>query len=220
MAVLGGERSQTVGAIDRMIEERHLLMHPFYVRWQKGKVTPEALRSYAIQYYAYESALPKFLETAMAHLPDGPALESLKDNLADEAGGPVPHPELWLRFAEALGVSREEVKDTPLLPRTANLVHTYESLCERGPDEALAALYAYEAQFPAVAASKADGLRRFYGVTSPAALEFFDLHATLDHEHAAGIRTGLVDSEPARESVALALDAWWNMLDSFEAMLV
>jgi pyrroloquinoline quinone (PQQ) biosynthesis protein C len=57
-------------------------------------------------------------------------------------------------------------------------------------------------------------------VTSPAALEFFDLHSTLDHEHAAGIRTGLVDSEQARESAALALDAWWGMLDTFEAMLV
>ena len=209
-----------MGAIDRMIEEQHLLMHHFYQRWQKGKVTPEVLRSYAVQYYAYESALPKFLEQAMAHLPDGPALESLKDNLADEAGGAVTHPELWLRFAEALGVSRQEVREATLLPRTVNLVYTYESLCDRGPDEALAALYAYEAQFPSVAATKAEGLRRFYGVTSSEALEFFDLHSTLDHEHAAGIRTGLVDSEQARESAALALDAWWGMLDTFEAMLV
>jgi len=150
-----------VGAIDRMIEEQHLLMHPFYQRWQKGKVTPEVLRRYAVQYYAYESALPKFLEQAMAHLPDGPALESLKDNLADEAGGAVTHPELWLRFAEALGVSRQEVREATLLPRTVNLVYTYESLCNRGPDEALAALYAYEAQFPSVAATMAEGLRRF-----------------------------------------------------------
>jgi pyrroloquinoline-quinone synthase len=209
-----------VGAIDRMIEEQHLLMHRFYQHWQKGKVTPEVLRSYAVQYYAYESALPKFLEQAMAHLPEGPALQSLKDNLADEAGGPVTHPELWLRFAEALGVSRQEVQEATLLPGTANLVYTYDSLCDRGPDEALAAIYAYEAQFPAVAASKADGLRRFYGITSPDALEFFDLHSTLDHEHAAGIRTGMVDSEQARESAALALDAWWGMLDTFEAMLV
>ena len=117
-----------MGAIDRMIEEQHLLMHPFYHRWQKGKVSLDALRSYAVQYYAYE------------------------------------------------------------------------------------------AQFPAVAATKADALRRFYGITSPEALEFFDLHSTLDHEHAAGIRTGLTDSEQARESAALALDAWWMMLDSFEAM--
>jgi len=208
-----------VGAIDRMIEEQHLLMHPFYTRWQRGKVPLEVLQSYAVQYYAYESALPGFLEQAMAHLDEGPALESLRDNLADEAGGPVTHPELWLRFAEALGVPRSEVQGAELLPRTANLVHTYASLCDRGAEEALAALYAYEAQFPSVAATKAEGLRRFYGVTSPEALEFFDLHSTLDHEHAAGLRVGLVDSEPARESAALALDAWWGMLDSFEAML-
>ncbi|HMC09202.1 MAG TPA: hypothetical protein VKL22_07770 [Actinomycetota bacterium] len=83
-----------MGAIDRMIEEQHLLMHPFYHRWQKGKVSLDALRSYAVQYYAYESALPLFLEKAMAHLPEGPALEALKENLNDEAGGPCPHPEL------------------------------------------------------------------------------------------------------------------------------
>ena len=204
--------------IDRMIDEQHLLTHPFYQRWQKGKVSPDVLRSYAVQYYAYESALPSFLEKAMVHFPDGPIKESLADNLRDEAGGEHPHPELWLRFAESLGLRRDEVQGADLLPRTANLVYTYESLCDRGAEEALAALYAYEAQFPAVAASKGDGLRRFYGVTDPGALEFFDVHATLDHEHAASLRSGLVESEQAREAAALALDAWWGMLDSFEAM--
>lgn len=204
--------------IDRMIEEQHLLTHPFYQRWQKGKVSLDVLRSYAVQYYAYESALPSFLQKAMAHFPDGPVKDCLADNLADEAGGDSPHPELWLRFAEALGLRREDVEGAPLLPRTANLVYTYECLCERGAEEALAALYAYECQFPAVAASKGDGLRRFYGVTDPGALAFFDVHATLDHEHAASLRRGLVESEQAREAAALALDAWWGMLDSFEAM--
>lgn len=207
-----------MGSIDLMIEEQQLLSHPFYLRWQKGKVSMEVLRTYAVQYYAYESALPSFLECAMDHVADGPARQSLADNLADEAGGPESHPELWLRFAGALGLTHEEVQEAELLPRTANLIHTYESLCNRGPEEALAALYAYEVQFPAVAASKAEGLRRFYGITDPAALAFFDVHATLDHEHAAGIRKGLVDSELAREAAALALGAWWGMLDTFEAM--
>lgn len=207
-----------MGSIDLMIEEQNLMTHPFYHRWQKGKVSMEVLRSYATQYYAYESALPRFLQCAIDHLPDGPARASLLDNLADESGGPNPHPELWLRFCDALGLGREDVRTAELLPRTANLVYTYESLCDRGPDEALASLYAYEVQFPAVAATKAEGLRRFYGITDRAALEFFDVHSTLDHEHAAGIRKGLVDSELAREAAALALDAWWGMLDAFEAM--
>ena len=204
--------------IDRIIEERHLLKHPFYQRWQRGEVSLAVLQSYAAQYYAYESALPSFLEKAMAHLPDGPARASLADNLADEAGGPNPHPELWLRFAEALGLAREDVQGAALLPGTLQLISTYEALCDRGADEALGALYAYESQFPAVAATKAQGLRTFYGITSPAALEFFDLHSTLDVEHAAGIASGINDTPAARQAVAQAAEAWWGMLDSFEAM--
>ncbi|GAC1369088.1 MAG: TenA family transcriptional regulator [Actinomycetota bacterium] len=205
-----------MGAIDRMIEEQHLLTHAFYQRWQKGKVSMEVLRSYATQYYAYESALPSFLEAAMSHQPDGPVRQALASNLADEVGGDKPHPELWLRFAESLGLTRQEVTQAELLPRTSNLVHTYESLCAHGPEEALGALYAYEAQFAQVAATKAAGLRQFYGITAPEALEFFDVHATVDDGHAEGIASGLNDGELAREAAALAIDAWWGMLDSFE----
>lgn len=204
--------------IDTMIDERHLLNHPFYRRWQMGKVQPEVLKEYAKQYYAYESALPSFLEKALVHLEDGPAKEALEENLADESGQPEPHPELWLRFAEAIGVSREEVQEAEMLPRTSNLVSTYNSLCEHGADEALGALYAYESQFSAIAKTKGDGLREFYGVAEPEALKFFDLHSTLDEEHAASIRMGMTDSALTRESVHLALEAWWGMLDQFEAM--
>lgn len=204
--------------IDAMIEERHLLTHPFYQRWQKGKVPAEVLKEYAKQYYAYESSLPTFLEKAINHVPEGPARTALEENLVDEAGLPEPHPQLWLRFAEALGLSADEVREAEPLPRTANLVKTYASLCEHGADEALGALYAYESQFAAVARTKAEGLRRFYGVNDESALEFFDLHGTLDDLHAAALRTGLTESAPAQESVRLALDGWWGMLDQFEEM--
>lgn len=207
-----------MGTIDRIIEERHLLKHPFYQRWQKGKVTPEVLREYTKQYYAYESQLPQFLTSALTHLDEGPARKAVEENLADESGQPEPHPALWIQFAEALGLTAEEVKQAEPLPRTANLVGTYQRLCDRGADEALGALYAYESQFSSIAQTKAEGLREFYGVTDEAALKFFDLHSTLDDDHAAALRTGLTENELARESVQLAVDAWWGMLDQFEAM--
>jgi pyrroloquinoline-quinone synthase len=207
-----------LSAIDRIIEDRHLLRHRFYERWQKGKVSQEVLREYAKQYYAYESKLPDFLTATLTHLEDGPAKEAVAANLADESGMPEPHPELWLRFSSALGLSRDDVVSAQLTPRTINLVETYASLCERGPDEALSALYAYEAQFSAIARTKGEGLREFYDVTDGDALKFFDIHAELDDEHAAALRSGLVDSELARESVHLAVEAWWCMLDQFEAL--
>lgn len=204
--------------IDRIIEDRHLLRHPFYERWQKGKVSQDVMREYAKQYYAYESKLPAFLTSALTHLEDGPAKDAVAANLADESGMPEPHPELWLRFAEGLGVSREDVLSAQLTPRTINLVETYASLCERGAEEALAALYAYEAQFAAIAKTKGDGLREFYEMTDEEALKFFDVHATLDDEHAASLRSGMVDSELSHESIHLAMEAWWCMLDQFEAL--
>ena len=63
--------------IDTIVKKRHLLTHPFYRRWQKGKVTTEVLKEYAKQYYHYESALPSFLEAASGHLDDGPAKDAV-----------------------------------------------------------------------------------------------------------------------------------------------
>lgn len=202
--------------INTIIKERHLLTHPFYQRWQKGKVSIEVLRQYAKQYYHYEAALPSFLSCALDHLPDGPAAQAVSQVLADESSHPKPHTELWLDFAAGIGVAREQVKETKATPRTVNLVETYRSLCARGSEEALGALYSYEAQIPEVAKVKGDGLRRFYEVTDPSALHFFDLHATMDVHHAEAIRSGFNDSELSRESAHLALDAWWSMLDQFE----
>ena len=38
--------------VDRMIEERSLLKHPFYQAWQRGDLSLDTLRSYA-QYYQH-----------------------------------------------------------------------------------------------------------------------------------------------------------------------
>jgi len=202
--------------INTIIKERHLLTHPFYERWQKGKVSLETLREYTKQYYHYEKALPSFLSSALEHLPEGSARTAVAEVLADESGHPKPHTELWLDFAAGLGVSEAEVKAAEPAPRTTNLVETYRSLCLRGAEEALGALYAYESQIPEVAKAKGAGLREFYELNDAKALKFFDLHATMDVHHAEAIRSGFVDSEFSRESAHLALDAWWSMLDQFE----
>ncbi len=204
--------------IDTIVKKRHLLTHPFYRRWQKGKVTTEVLKEYAKQYYHYESALPSFLEAAVDHLEDGPAKDAVKQVAEDEKSHPEPHKDLWMNFAKGLGLTEEEVRSSEPTPRTVNLIETYRSLCARGGEEALGAIYAYESQFPDVARTKAEGLREHYELNDQKALAFFDLHAELDVEHAKAIRSGFADSEYSREAAHLALDAWWGMLDQFETM--
>lgn len=202
--------------VNAIIKERHLLTHPFYVRWSQGKVSMEALQEYSRQYYHYEAALPSFLSAALEHVTEEPARSAVAEVLEDESFNPKPHAEMWLDFAAGLGVSQSEVQSCQPSVQTINLIETYRSLCSRGQEEAIGALYAYESQQPEVAEAKADGLVKFYDVNESSALSFFKLHSVLDIAHAKALRSALTDSELSRESAHLALDAWWGMLDQFQ----
>lgn len=106
------------------------------------------------------------------------------------------------------------------LPETTALVSTFRTLTrERSYLAGTAALLAYEAQVPAVAVAKLDGLKRFYGVTDPRGLAFFQVHVQADRYHADTgwqILRDHVKPDQAMEVVTAceqALAALWGMLD-------
>src|SRR5215475_13420562 len=155
--------TQLLDQIDAAIAEKNLLKHPFYQDWQAGKLSRESLRLYAAQYYRHVEAFPRHLRVLAAR-----ADERLKpvvlENLAEEENPARPHPQLWRDFGAALGVSEDDITHAPSLPGTQNVVQTFRDICaNRSLAEAVAALYAYEAQVPEIASTKLDGLRRFYG---------------------------------------------------------
>lgn len=206
--------------IDRLIDGRSLLDHPFYTKWIAGTLPAEALRVYARQYYAFESTFPRFL-SALHSRSDRPDVRAaLLDNLWDEEHGEANHAELWLRFAEGLGVPREDVRSAEPNGATRSLLETYRVAATEAPIPAgVAAVYAYERQVPAVAGSKIEGLRRFYGFTDGPTLSFFEVHALLDVDHAAQERRIIGELADGYESEVLdatsaALDAWWRFLDA------
>ena len=205
--------------IDAKVAEKHLLKHPFYQAWTRGELSREALRDYARQYYHHVAAFPTYLSAVHSHMEDQPARRSILSNLIDEEAGNPNHSELWLQFAESIGVAREEAHQTPLWDETRRLIDTFRTVCREGPTEAgLAALYAYESQIPAVAESKVEGLRRFYGLTDPEAYRYFTVHVEADREHAATERDLLAahlndgNAPTALKSVDAVLEALWEML--------
>jgi pyrroloquinoline-quinone synthase len=208
--------------VDRLIEGKSLLDHPFYTKWAAGTLPAEALHEYALQYYAFESSFPRFLSALHSRCDRADVRASLLENLWDEEHGDANHAELWLRFAEGLGVSRGDVRGAGWNDATRDLVDTYRRLAAEAPVAAgVAALYAYEKQVPGVAASKIDGLRRFYGITGGPALQFFEVHASLDVEHS-GHEAGIVEDLGAGqetevlEATSDALDAWWRFLGAVD----
>jgi pyrroloquinoline-quinone synthase len=212
----------TVRGIDREIARRHLLKHPFYQAWSHGEVARSTLQEYAGQYYQFERSFPKYVAAAFARTDDPAGRRALLGNLVDEEGRDPTHPELWLRFAEGLGLDRAAVSNAPTLAATRRLLATYERLAVRGTaGSALGALYAYESIFPAVAAEKARGLAAHYGITDERSLEFFRVHTVADVEHSAAerrlISAALANGEGAatERAVAQTVDAWWGFLDAF-----
>ena len=208
--------------VDRMIEERSLLKHPFYQAWQRGELTLDNLRTYAGQYYHHVLAFPQYVSGAHASCPGQNDRRELLENLIEEERGEENHPELWLRFGDALGVPREAIVEEQWLPETKHLVDTYRDVTKNGSfAEAATALYCYESQVPEVAKQKIAGLEKFYGVNDERGLQFFTVHIGADEWHAEvgrGFidRYGDVDPDAVRATAKRCLDALWGFLDGVE----
>jgi pyrroloquinoline quinone (PQQ) biosynthesis protein C len=206
--------------VARAVEGRTLLTHPFYQRWEAGTLAPGELNEYAVHYRAFEAALPGILHAVADRLESEgrtDAGELVARNLADELGHPEPHLALFDRFAHALPGAATA---TGPGPAARALTATYGSLVAEGPVAALAGLAAYETQASDIAVTKADGLRRWYGMDS-VGTAFWDVHATMDADHGewATESLDLLDADPATVAVAArrAADAWWAFLDEREA---
>jgi len=211
--------NQHLDKIDNDIADKHLLKHPFYLAWTRGELSKEALRDYGRQYYHHVVAFPTYLSAVHAKCDDQASRKQLLSNLVDEEAGSPNHSELWLRFAEGLGVSNVDVRSTEKQPETKNLIDTFRLVCgEKSTAEGLAALYAYESQIPVICESKIDGLKKHYGFTNPEHYRYFSVHIEADRQHSAAEREMLSayinnrNINSVRVSVRRVLDALWEML--------
>jgi len=175
-----------VDEIDARVASKHLLQHPFYQAWSRGELSLEALRDYATQYYHHVAAFPTYLSAVHAQTENAEVRRHILTNLIDEEAGTPNHPELWLQFAESLGLDRIEVKQSAQWPATKKLIEDFRSCCSnRGTGVGVAALYAYESQIPSVSEKKIEGLKKYYGFSNPDGCQYFTVHIEADREHAA-----------------------------------
>jgi len=184
--------------IDAVREAWNVLHHPFYARWSRGELTREELARYAGQYRHAVVALAEGAQRAgSAH--------------AEEER---THVALWDEFLAAVGGDAS----ADALPETEECAAAWSG--EHADELAsVAALFAIEAAQPAISETKRIGLERFYACE---ATRYFDVHAELDHEHAAEGRAELAaratDADVPRLVAAAeaALRANWHLLDGVE----
>ncbi len=98
------------------------------------------------------------------------------------AGG-ISHNELYLRYGEALGISREEMFNTDYCAGALAFKAYFSDVCGRNFMEGVSAhMLAGEAPVPGHGSRRADALRNHYGLTDEDLL-FFSVHQTADEDH-------------------------------------
>jgi pyrroloquinoline-quinone synthase len=125
-----------------VFEQYNLLRHPFYLAWNEGKLTKEQMAVYAGEYGSFIQLISEGWAAAG------------EQAIAKEE---EEHYILWKKFAESL-----ETKNVgATINQVSELVNSVQNSF-RSYAGALGALYAFEAQQPATASSKLEGLKRHY----------------------------------------------------------
>ncbi|HEV7938092.1 MAG TPA: iron-containing redox enzyme family protein [Solirubrobacteraceae bacterium] len=218
-----------IARIDQARREYDVLEHPFYQRWSAGELSAEELAFYAGEYRHAVLALAQASDSVAAKV-DLDRRAGLQRHAAEEHS----HVALWDAFAAAtLTAERTAEAAAEIAAERSPLSETQD--CTRawtaGDDaiEHLAVLYAIEASQPAIAQTKLEGLVERYGYTAEGpAVEYFELHAKLDVEHARQARELIAelmseDEDEARaqadrmvQRATAALQGNWELLDGVD----
>lgn len=211
-----------VDQVEKLIQEKHMLVHPFYQAWTRGHLSKSTLQEYAKEYYHHVKAFPTYLSSLHSRCKDPTIRKSLLSNLIDEEAGSPNHPELWREFALSLGIEPKELDQHLPRQETKELVTHFRDVCKKAELAAgIAALYSYESQIPSICTSKIEGLKKWYGLTNEATYRYFSVHESADIEHAREEREMLLaltkpeNERAVLETVQKTLDRLWKFLSSF-----
>ena len=208
-----------IDQVDKQIKNNHLLNHSFYQAWNSGDLSKDTIKEYAAQYFQHVSSFPRYLSAIHSNCDDISTRQILLENLVDEERGSENHPELWMRFAEGMGNSRDKVNNTDAMSETQDLVETFKKLSRSEQYHiGLAALYCYESMQPEISETKKEGLQKFYGIKDENTLKFFTVHMHADKWHREVVRKLLIDLANTKEKqkeILKAVESALSVLNNF-----
>jgi pyrroloquinoline quinone (PQQ) biosynthesis protein C len=194
------------------------MRHPFRRKVVEGRATRADLAVYAVQTYHRNLYSSRFASANHSRCPHPEIRRALLEVAIEEElqdpGGRPSHAELMLRFAEALGLRRDDVVSARSLASTLAFVDTIMQLSQGHWLEGMA-FRASELGAPRGTALWFDALQKHYGFPAEA-LAWWSTHAVADVEHGnialeAYGRYARDESEQAMAVRALErmIAAWW-----------
>ncbi|HWP56460.1 MAG TPA: iron-containing redox enzyme family protein [Candidatus Acidoferrales bacterium] len=161
--------------------------HPFVRAVAAGRASMEEIRRWAIQDYQFRRAVPRIAMLRYLACSDPEIARRMFEVVEEETRGLLPgsagHADLFVEFAESIGIARAELENAELRPATAAHLYYAELVIHTLPwFVVMAAQIGAEGTFPPAVAALGQGFMKQYGMR-PEALRFFTVHAEADEEH-------------------------------------
>jgi pyrroloquinoline-quinone synthase len=205
--------------------------HPFNQMLNTGRATPQQIRGWVANRFYYQIAIPVKDAAILANCPDREVrrgwVQRILDHDGVEIGGIVDEGgiEAWLRLAQAVGLSREEVLDLRhVIPALRFSVDAYVNFARKAPWQEAVCSSLTELFAPAIHMQRLASWPEHYGWIEPQGLAYFrnrvsqarrdvdqGLALTLEH-----FRTRAQQTR-ALEVLQFKLDILWAMNDAMAA---
>jgi len=198
--------------------------HPFNVMLNGGRARPEQVRGWVANRYAYQVAIPIKDAAVLSNCPDRAVRRAWIQRVLDHDGhaGDPGGIEAWLRLAEAVGLTREEVEDQRhVVPGVRFAVDAYVDFARRRPWQEAVCASLTELFAPAIHRQRLAGWPEHYPWIDPAGLQYFHnrvgqarrdveqgLAVTLDHFRS------VEQQQRALAVLRFKLDVLWAMNDA------
>jgi pyrroloquinoline-quinone synthase len=202
--------------------------HPFNVMLNTGKATREQIRGWVANRFCYQAAIPVKDAAVLSNCTDRAVRREWVQRILDHDGFSIGQTsdeggiEAWLRLAQAVGLTREEVIDQRhVIPALRFAVEAYVNFARRAPWQEAVCASLTELFAPDIHKQRLATWPQHYGWIDPEGLAYFRnrvSQARRDVEQALSITLGYFTTragqERALEILQFKLDILWAMNDA------
>lgn len=194
------------------------IYHPYHVMMHEGRATQKQIQAWVANRYYYQINIPLKDAAIMANCPDQEFRQEWVQRMIDQDSGGA---EAWLRLAEAVGLTREQVISQELvLPSVRFAVDAYVNFARRAPWREAASSSLTELFAPKIHKSRLESWPQHYPWIDAQGYDYFRSRlsqARRDVEHGMSITLDSFTTEESQqrmlEILQFKLDILWTILD-------
>jgi pyrroloquinoline-quinone synthase len=228
------EPNELIKDLHNVLQQRHPKPHPIRQLLLSGRLTKKQLQGWAINQFHEFQNIHRFFGVRYQKCPVPELRRLLLENMVEEEGedlfgGKYPsHRELWIRFAEGIGLERDAIVNHEPLPGIRAALEMYVSLVQQSHwAVAIGTGLVFEGGGPQRMREEREALEKYYSWIPPQALDFFRAHEYHDQGHGDMV-TDVIKrycmeahlQDEMREAVKQRADIMWLQNDSIYQALV